>query len=77
MNSCIYSGLRWFITSGIQDESGGVARYYLADDRRYRNISTVNTGYYISALLKTNERWREGAAGSCPQGWAVSGRAGF
>jgi hypothetical protein len=55
MNSCIYSGLRWLITSGIQSESGGVARYYLADDRRYRNTSTVNTGYFISALLKTNE----------------------
>jgi hypothetical protein len=55
MNSCIYSGLRWLITSGIQGESGGIARYYLSDDRRYRNTSTVNTGYFISALLKTNE----------------------
>jgi hypothetical protein len=55
MNSCIYSGLRWLITSGIQDESGGVSRYYVADDRRYQNTSTVNTGYYVSALLKANE----------------------
>ena len=55
MNSCIYSGLRWLLTSGIQDESGGVARFYLADDRRYQDLSTVNTAYYISALLKTNE----------------------
>jgi len=55
MNSCIYSGLRWLITSGIQNESGGVARYYLSDGRCYRNTSTVNTGYFVSALLKTNE----------------------
>jgi hypothetical protein len=55
MNSCIYSGLRWLLTSGIQDESGGVARYYAADDRTYQNISTVTTGYYISAMLKANE----------------------
>lgn len=55
MNSCIYSGLRWLLTSGIQDESGGVARYYQTDDRSYRNISTVTTGYYISAMLKANE----------------------
>jgi hypothetical protein len=55
MNSCIYSGLRWLITSGIQDESGGIARSYLADERTYQNLSTLNTAYYISALLKTNE----------------------
>jgi len=55
MNSCIYSGLRWLLTSGIQDESGGVARYYLTDDRSYRSVSTVTTGYYISAMLKANE----------------------
>lgn len=55
MNSCIYSGLRWLLTSGIQDESGGVARYYKTDERSYRNISTLTTGFYISALLKANE----------------------
>jgi hypothetical protein len=59
MNACIYSGLRWLITSGIQDESGGVARYYLADDRRYRNTSTVNTGYYISARAQNQRERRE------------------
>ena len=58
MNSCIHAGLRWLIRSGIQDESGGVARYYRADDREYKTISTATTGYFISALLRL--QWSTG-----------------
>ncbi len=58
MNSCIHAGLRWLIRSGIQDESGGVARYYRADVREYKSISTEITGYFISGLLRLH--WPKG-----------------
>jgi hypothetical protein len=41
----------WLINSGIQEPSGGVARYYLADVHENRPISTEITGYAVSALL--------------------------
>jgi hypothetical protein len=41
---------RWFLYSGIQEESGGFSRYYLADIREYRPVSTEITGYAASAL---------------------------
>jgi hypothetical protein len=41
---------RWF-AHGIQDNSGGVARYYRADLSRNNPISTEITGYAVSALL--------------------------
>lgn len=53
MNSCIYSGIRWLLTSGIQNDAGGVARSYRADTREYGSISPEMTGYYISALSKS------------------------
>lgn len=52
MNSCIHTGLRWLTRSGIQDFSGGVARYYRTDERRYAKLSTATTGYFISGLLR-------------------------
>jgi hypothetical protein len=42
---------QWFLFSGIQETSGGVARFYRADLGRNRAISTEITGYTISALL--------------------------
>ena len=42
---------RWFLTSGIQEPDGGVARYYRADLARNRAISTEITGYTASALV--------------------------
>jgi hypothetical protein len=42
---------RWFVHSGIQEPSGGVARYYLADAGRNRAVSTEITGYTASALV--------------------------
>src|SRR6266567_4465524 len=42
---------RWFLRSGIQEASGGVARYYRADLQRNLPVSTEITGYTLSALV--------------------------
>jgi hypothetical protein len=41
----------WFLTSGIQQANGGVARFYRADLGRNRAVSTEITGYTTSALM--------------------------
>jgi hypothetical protein len=41
----------WLVTSGIQEPSGGVARFYRADLGCNRAVSTEITGYAISALM--------------------------
>jgi hypothetical protein len=41
----------WFLLSGIQEPSGGVARYYRADLERNHRVSTEITGYAASALV--------------------------
>jgi len=46
---------RWFLTSGIQESTGGVARYYRADTEQNRPVSTEITGYTISALTYLHE----------------------
>ncbi len=53
MNACVYSAFRWLLTSGIQDEQGGVARFYRSDTREYQGISPEITAYYISTLAKS------------------------
>jgi hypothetical protein len=40
----------WFLHSGIQEPSGGVARYYRSDLERNADVSTEITGYAVSAL---------------------------
>jgi hypothetical protein len=42
---------RWFLDSGIQEASGGVARYYRSDLGGNARVSTEITGYAVSALL--------------------------
>jgi hypothetical protein len=42
---------QWFLRSGIQEESGGVARYYLADIQRNKPVSTEITGYAASTFV--------------------------
>ena len=42
---------RWFLESGIQDASGGVARYYRCDLGKNACVSTEITGYAVSVLL--------------------------
>ena len=40
--------------SGIQEASGGVARYYRCDARKNQPVSTEITGYFVSALVYLN-----------------------
>lgn len=47
---------RWFLQSGIQEASGGVARYYRSNDQRNAHVSTEITGYSLSALLFLHQR---------------------
>jgi len=54
----------WFVESGIQEPSGGVARYYQCEPARNYRISTEITGYAASTLvwlyrLSGDERLRE------------------
>ncbi len=42
---------RWYLESGIQEVSGGVARYYLSDLGRNARVSTEITGYAVSVLV--------------------------
>ena len=41
----------WFVKSGIQDETGGVARYYRSDLAQNARVSTEITGYAVSTLV--------------------------
>jgi len=41
---------RWLLESGVQEPSGGFARYYVADKGDNRPVSTEITGYAISSL---------------------------
>jgi hypothetical protein len=42
---------RWFAHSGVQEPSGGVARYYRTDLQRNNPVSTEITGYAVSTLV--------------------------
>ena len=59
LNASIHAGLRWLTRSGIQAESGGLARHYSAQGNRYEALSTAATGYFISGLLRCAEYPRE------------------
>jgi len=41
----------WLLNSGIQEPSGGVARYYRSDTQEFRAVSTEITGYAVSFLV--------------------------
>jgi hypothetical protein len=47
---------RWILHSGIQEASGGVARYYRSDLGRNAPVSTEITGYAVSMLLFLHQR---------------------
>jgi hypothetical protein len=51
----------WFLSSGIQEANGGVARYHLADTRRNLPVSTEITGYAASAFAYLYRRTGEEA----------------
>jgi hypothetical protein len=46
----------WFLHSGIQAPSGGVARYYRADSAANLPVSNEITGYFASALMDLHAR---------------------
>ena len=54
--SILESTGKWFLHSGIQEPSGGVARYYSASELRNRPVSTEITGYFVSAMVYLFER---------------------
>ena len=49
----------WFLNSGIQDSSGGVARFYHTGIARRARVSTEITGYTVSTLVFLYERTGE------------------
>jgi len=56
MHNLIEAAGRWFLESGIQEESGGVARFYRSDIGRNAGVSTEITAYTISTLLFLHRR---------------------
>jgi hypothetical protein len=55
-DTLIQASGRWFLHSGIQEASGGVARYYRSDLGQNARVSTEITGYAVSTLLFLHER---------------------
>lgn len=47
---------RWFLSSGIQESNGGVARFYKSDVHQNAPVSTEITGYTLSILLFLHQR---------------------
>ncbi len=41
----------WLLNSGIQEASGGVARYFRSDVNRFETVSTEITAYTVSGLV--------------------------
>jgi hypothetical protein len=56
LNFSIERAGTWFLNSGIQEQSGGVARYYRSDLRQNAPISTEITGYAVSTFAYLFER---------------------
>ncbi len=50
-NHLLTAAGRWLLDSGIQNASGGVARYYRCDLGKNERVSTEITGYSVSAFL--------------------------
>jgi hypothetical protein len=49
--SSLRRAARWFLESGIQEPSGGVARFYRSEIGKNKPVSTEITGYTASALV--------------------------
>jgi hypothetical protein len=67
----------WFLHSGIQEASGGVARYYRSDLRRNAPVSTEITGYAASALAYVGaiDQAVRAASYLADRGWDASSHA--
>ncbi len=50
LNTFLEQAGSWFLHSGIQEPTGGVARYYLSDAGKNAPVSTEITGYALSAF---------------------------
>jgi hypothetical protein len=50
---------RWLLGSGVQEPSGGVARYYRTDLKQNLPVSTEITGYAVSTLLYLSAATRQ------------------
>ncbi len=55
-HSVLERAAAWFLRSGIQEPSGGVARYYRSDLFTSARVSTEITGYAVSFLVYAFER---------------------
>jgi len=65
MESSIYAGLQWLLSSPIQDASGGVGLDYRAPEHERGAVTTEATAWYIQGLLmleKPDEQHIERAA---------------
>ena len=51
VDSCVHSGLRWLLSSGIQNETGAVFAEYETLTRSYSRVSTEAAAWYVLALL--------------------------
>jgi hypothetical protein len=60
-DSFIHTAGCWFLKSGIQEATGGVARFYRSDKRQNARVSTEITGYAVSALLFLHQRTGDAA----------------
>ena len=56
MHGVIEAAGAWFLNSGIQENTGGFARYYRSAIRENARTSTEITGYSLSALLFLYQR---------------------
>ena len=56
MGSFFEQAACWFLSSGIQEPSGGLARYYRSDAGLNAGISNEITGYGVSAPLYSHSR---------------------
>jgi len=56
MTSVCRAAGEWFLRSGIQEPSGGVARYYFSDRKRNAPLTTEITAYTASALVRLSRQ---------------------
>jgi hypothetical protein len=56
IEAALRAGAAWWLSSGIQESEGGVARYRHTNPERNARISTEITGYAVSSMLDLHER---------------------
>lgn len=61
IHSILHRAGGWFLQSGIQELSGGVARYHRSNLGKNARVSTEITGYAVSTLLYLAERTGDGS----------------